>query len=80
MNHRTIARTAAFVESVGERTFDTVMTAACASIHFCLMITTARLANTCQIALYVKKICLVLETLPMKCLVVMLFIGIVSKN
>lgn len=76
----TIVNIVAFVESAVETIFAIVMTVECVSIHCYLMITIARLANTCPIALSAKRTCSVQEMPPMKCPVDMQFIGTASRN
>ena len=46
MNRPTIAKNAGFVVLVGKKTFDIVVIVVCASIPYCLTITTARRENT----------------------------------
>ena len=57
-----------------------VMIAVCALMPSYLMIITAKLENTCQIALSAKKTCFHRDMPVMRCPVGMPFTGIVSRN
>lgn len=74
------ASIADFAGLVDERISGTVMIAGCASMRSYLMITTARLGNTCPTVLSAKKICFRLDPPLMKCPADMQFIGTVSEN
>jgi Zinc-ribbon len=67
MNLPTIVLIVVFVVWVEENIFVIVTIVECASIHYCLMITTAKLGSTCRIVQCVRKIYLAVEKLPMKC-------------
>jgi hypothetical protein len=80
MKNLTIVQTVAFAASVGPRTFNIVMIAACALIRVSTLITTARTASTSPIAPSAKSFSSVQEARRMKCLAVMLFTGNASVS
>mmetsp|Transcript_12617 Transcript_12617/g.30132 ORF Transcript_12617/g.30132 Transcript_12617/m.30132 type:complete len:101 (+) Transcript_12617:873-1175(+) len=69
-----------FVVLVGQKTFNIVMTAGCASTKACTQTTTAKVANTSPTVLSVRSISSAQEVLLMKCLVAMQFTGSAFDN
>ena len=69
-----------FVVSEVEKISAIAMIVVCVLMHSYLMITTAKLENTCPIAPSVKKICFHRDMQVTKCHAVMLFTGTASRN